>query len=186
MKTTARDSLLILVIATLSVSLLLSGCGYTTRSMIADKYKTIYVKPVVNKIDITREADAALKYKIYRPLLDTEVTKAIVDRYLFDGNLKPVSLEDADLILESELIDFRKEPLRYTEDDEVEEYRVNVMVNMSLYDNKKRETVWQEKGFTGSQTYFTTGPNVKSEDAATNEAIADLARRIVERTIEEW
>lgn len=186
MKTTKKVFFPALVCLTLCASLTLAGCGYTTRSMISAEYKTIYIKPVANKIDITREADAALKYKIYRPLLDTEVTKAIIDRYVFDGNLKPVKSEDADLVLESELVDFRKEPLRYTENDDVEEYRVNVTINMSLYDTKKKEAVWQEKGFTGSQTYFTTGPNMKSEDTATNEAIVDLARRIVERTVEDW
>lgn len=186
MKMTARSLLLFLVVPALSACLSLSGCGYTTRSMISAKYKTIYVKPVVNRIDITQEADAALKYKIYRPLLDTDLTKAIIDRCVFDGNLMPVKSEDADLVLESELIDFRKEPLRYTENDDVEEYRVNITVNMSLRDNKKKEVLWQEKSFTGDQTYFTTGQNVKSEDSAINEAITDLARRIIERIVEEW
>ena len=38
------------------------GCGYTTRSMISNKFKTIYVTPFVNKIDITKETDTGYKY----------------------------------------------------------------------------------------------------------------------------
>ena len=66
----------------------LSGCGYTTRSMISSKYRSIYVVPFVNKIDITNEEYTANKYRIYRPLLETDITKSVINKYLFDGNLR--------------------------------------------------------------------------------------------------
>jgi len=164
----------------------LAGCGYTTRSMISTKYKTIYITPFVNKIDITRESYVQNKYRIYRPLLETDITKAVTDKYLFDGNLKPAPKETADLILKSELMEFRKDPLRYDGSDNVEEYRVNVVVNISLWDTKENKLVWEENNFTGDTHYFTTGTNAKSESTAINDAIDDLARRIVERTVEQW
>jgi len=165
----------------------LGGCGYTTRSMISSKYRTIYIMPFSNKIDITSEADTASKYKLYRPHLETDVTKAVIDKYLLDGNLKPTKQEGADLALKSELIEFRRDPLRYDENDEVEEYRISVRVHMSLWDNKENKLVWDEPNFAGEQTYFTPGhTGSKSDDTVVNEAILDLARRIVERTVEEW
>lgn len=168
------------------LALMISGCGYTTRSMISNKFRTIYVTPFVNRVDITNESYAANKYRIYRPSLETDITRAVVDKYLFDGNLRPVNEEYADLVLKGELIDFRKDPLRYSESDEVTEYRVNLVVNMSLWDRKANELVWEENGFTGDASYFTTGPQAKSEGAALNDALNDLARRIVERTVEQW
>ncbi len=66
----------------------LTGCGYTTRSMISSEFKTIYIQPFVNKIDFTRETSVANKYKIYRPMLETEITKAVINKFIFDGNLK--------------------------------------------------------------------------------------------------
>ncbi|MFA5156642.1 MAG: LptE family protein [Candidatus Omnitrophota bacterium] len=164
----------------------LSGCGYTTRSMISTKYRKIYVTPFVNKIDFTQENAVANRYKVYRPMLEREVTKAVVDKYIFDGNLRPVEEEAADLVLEGELIDFRRDPVRYTEDDDIEEYRLNIIVNIKLIDRKTEELVWQENGFIGETTYFTMGAQIKSEDVAVNDAIKDLARRIVERTVEQW
>src|SRR5512135_2076922 len=77
----------------------LSGCGYTTRSLIADKFNTIYVEPFVNKIDITQEIAANEKYKVYRPLLESEITRAVSNKFLFDGTLKPAVKENAGLIL---------------------------------------------------------------------------------------
>lgn len=164
----------------------IAGCGYTTRSMITAKYKTIYITPFMNKIDITQETEVARKYRLYRPFLETDITKEVVNKFLFDGNLKPIKSESADLVLKGELIEFRKDPLRYSEDNEVEEYRVNLVVNISLWDNKENKLIWQENNFTGDTSYFTTGSLVKTEAQAINDAIKDLARRTVERAVEEW
>jgi hypothetical protein len=164
----------------------MAGCGYTTRSMISNEYRTIFIAPFVNKIDITRDSDSGTKYKIYRPSLETDITKAVNNKYLFDGNLKPVKKESAYLLLEGEVVDFRKEPLRYTDNDEVYEYRINVVANLKLYDTKKNKLLWQENNFTGYYSYFTQGSSVSSEASTINSAVNDLARRIVERTVEQW
>jgi len=165
---------------------MLAGCGYTTRSMITDKFKTIYIAPFVNKVDITSDSDVANKYKIYRPMVETDITRSVTERFLLDGNLKPGHQQNADLTLKGEVIEFRKDPLRYTDNDDVEEYRINLVVNISLWDNKENKLVWQEQGFTGDTTYFTTGSSAKSEATALNDALTDLARRIVERAVEQW
>ncbi|MCX5709457.1 MAG: LptE family protein [Candidatus Omnitrophica bacterium] len=177
---------LLLVSGFLLLTSILSGCGYTTRSMIASKYRTIYIQPFVNKIDITNEAYSANKYRIYRPLLESDVTKKVINKYLFDGNLKPVKESKADLILKGEVTDFRKDPLRYDQSDNVAEYRINIAVNITLWDRATDTIVWQESGFTGDYSFFTSGSQATSEDAAVTKALDDLARRIVERTVEQW
>jgi len=182
----------IIVLSTLySLLSTLSGCGYTTRSMVSSKFKTIYITPFANKIDITKETDTADKYKVYKPLLETDITRTVINRFLWDGNLKPVQKEVADLVLKGELIEFRRDPVRYTQDgNEVEEYRLNLVVNISLWNNKEEKLIWEQNGFTGDTTYFTTFSPIttsrKSEDVAIKDALDDLGRRIVERTVEEW
>jgi len=167
------------------------GCGYTTRSMISSKYRYIYITPFVNKVDFSQESAVASKYKIYRPMLETEITKAVINKYIFDGNLKIKEKTAADLVLKGELVEFRKDPLRYSESDEVDEYRLNILVNISLWDNRENRMLWEEKNFTGDYTYFpvtSTLTNVakKSDDQAVVEGVKDLARRVVERTVEQW
>ena len=170
----------------------LTGCGYTTRSMLYGNYSTIYVAPFLNKVDITQESFSANKYRIYRPMLETDITKKVINRYLFDGNLKPAKEAAADLVLKGELIEYRKDPLSYTANTEnVTEYRINIYVNLSLWDTKENKLLWQENNFNGNYSYFTeqnvNSSSVKvSESAAVNNAIDDLARRIVERTVEQW
>ncbi|MDD3982495.1 MAG: LPS assembly lipoprotein LptE [Candidatus Omnitrophota bacterium] len=165
---------------------LLSSCGYTTRSMITGSYKTVYIAPFVNKVDITGESDSREGYKVYRPMLESDITRTLTRRFLMDGNLKPVGIENADLILKGELVEFRRDPLRYNTDNEVDEYRMNLLVNISLWEPGADKPLWEERNFTGDTTYFVRGAAAKSEDAAVNDALLDLARRIVERTVEQW
>jgi hypothetical protein len=166
--------------------LVMAGCGYTTRSLISGKYKTINIAPFVNKIELTLESDSNNKYKVYRPMLETEVTRAVINKFLSDGNVKPVVADMSDLDLKGELVEFRRDPLRYTSNDEVEEYRINIAVNLRLWDRKNDKLSWEENNFTGSATYFVTGAQAKSEEAAVQDAIKDLSRRIVERVVEQW
>jgi len=171
----------------------LTGCGYTTRSMLYGKYKTIYVEPFLNKVDVAQESFSENRYRIYRPMLETEITKKVINRYLFDGNLKPAKEPEADLVLKGELLEYRKDPLSYTVDTEnVTEYRINIYVNLSLWDVKENKLLWQEGNFNGNYSYFTEFASANastgsiSEEAAVAKAIEDLARRIVERTVEQW
>lgn len=158
------------------------GCGYTTRTTLPKNIKTVHVEPMKNKIDYTTGTGR----NIYLPLLEVKSRNAIIDRFLFDGNLKIAKPHLADLILKGELTGYQRSPLRYTDNDDVEEYRVHIIVSFTLTNTKTEDIAWEEPGFVGEATYFVTGPNATSEDSAVEEAILDLARRIVERTIEDW
>ena len=186
---TAEKAIIFSLLLT-SCSLLLCACGYTTRSAISNKFRTIYVEPFINKVDITKETDVERRYKVYRPSLETDVSRAVNNKYLFDGNLKPAKKESADLVLKGELVEFSRDPLRYNDNNDVEEYRVNVKVNLGLWDNKENRLIWEESSFTGFADFFTSfypvASDRKDESVAVNEATDDLARRIVERTVEEW
>ena len=166
----------------LLTSFLFPGCGYTTKSTLPKNIKTIRVEPFKNSIDFTSGSGR----NIYLPLLEVKARNAVIDRFLFDGNLKVVEPETADLVLEGELKGYQRSALRYTDNDEVQEYRVHVTVSFRLTDTQSGEISWSEPNFVGEATYFVTGPSVTSEDSAVEAAIRDLARRIVERTIEDW
>jgi hypothetical protein len=153
--------------------------------MLYGKYNTIYVTPFLNKVDVTQESFSANKYRIYRPMLETDITKKVINRYLFDGNLKLVKESVADLVLKGELIEYRKDPLSYNQNsDEVTEYRINIYVNLSLWDTKENKLLWQENNFNGNYSYLVS--SASGEAAAVTNAVDDLARRIVERTVEQW
>ena len=165
---------------------LVSGCGYTTGSLLPSHLKTVYVDNFANKIDISTEPSDRYVYEMYRSGMESDITKTVIDRFIFDGNLSIVGLEEADLVLTGELTSYTREPLRYDASDNVEEYRALVSVNIKLKDTSTGKFMWKENGFTGESTYWITGPLTKSEDSAVQAAIQDLAERIVEKTTEGW
>ena len=158
------------------------GCGYSARSTFAGNFRTIHIEPFKNKIIYGTETIR----NTYIPLLEVKITNAVADRFLFDGNLKVNKKDTADLILKGELTNYDRAPLRYTDDGEVQEYRITITVSLTLWDSAKNEAVWTESNFSGDTSYFTSGTLAKSESAAIEDAVTDLARRIVERTIEDW
>src|SRR3989338_11434455 len=78
----------------------LSGCGYTTRPGLASHLKTVYVKPFVNKIDLTRLATNQQQFPNYRHGMEGDITNAVINRYQFTGLLRPARAEKADCRLE--------------------------------------------------------------------------------------
>lgn len=165
---------------------LMSSCGYSTKSLLPSDQRNIYVEPFVNKINVTSETTQNNYYRVYRPRLESDVTKAVIDRFIYDGNLKVTKIDNADLVLSGQLVDYNRQTLRYTSDETSEEYRLNITVNIQLKNAKTDELIWEENNLIGDTTYFTTGSLAKSEDTAITDAIKDLARRIVERIIEGW
>jgi outer membrane lipopolysaccharide assembly protein LptE/RlpB len=168
------------------LTIFLMGCGYTARSLLPSDYKSVYVDSFANKIKITAEQSNVRMYRGYRPGLEADITSAIIDKFLLDGNLKVADRSSASLILKGELVDFRKEPLRYDANDNIEEYRLILTVNMELDEVKTGKVVWKERSFSGETTYRTGGSLAKSESSALADATQDLARRVVERTVEGW
>ena len=168
-------------------SLFLSSCGYTTKTIVNVDFKTICVVPFVNKVDITSESSNVNRIKSYYPLLERDITNAVVNKLVSDGNLRLAKEDQADCVLSGELIDYRRDALSYNIDNQtVLEYRINLVVNMKLWDNKQNKLRWEENGFTGESTYYATGAAAKSENSAINDALVDLSRRIISRVVEEW
>ena len=165
---------------------LITGCGYSTRPGLASNLHTVYVKPFTNKIDIAQVDTAQDRFPIYRHRLEVDLTNEVVNRYQFTGLLRPAGPERADALLEGELVSYRRDALRYNASQQVEEWRINLVVNLQFYDQKSQLLLWDETSFVGDATYFELGPNAESESTALERAIRDLARRIVERSVENW
>ena len=162
--------------------IVLSGCGYTTGSMLPSNYRNISIEPFTNGVSFVSENSRPL----YVPQLETKARTAIINRFQFDGNLRISESGKADLILKGELVGFERDELRLTENQDVQEYRVRILVSLTMIDAVTNEVIWSESSFGGEATYFTSGPQATSESGALENALTDLGRRVVERTIENW
>jgi hypothetical protein len=140
----------------------------------------------ISAIDITSEPQANRGFTTYRPALETDITKKVKERFMFDGNYRIAKESEADVVLKGRLVDYRKDAVRYDARDNVEEYRISIAVNVSLIDRAENKPVWENKRVVGEHAYFLTGANAIPEDTAVDKALDDLARRVVERTVECW
>lgn len=177
-----------LMVCAVVLALTSCGCGYTTRGYITEAgYKTVYVEPFVNKINTTSEYAEGSRFRTYFPLLENKITNAVVDRFNFEGSLRTAQREEADLVLSGSLVNYRRETLRTASgDDNPEEYRVTLFVNIKLVENRTGKVLWEKNDFAGDATYFVSGTMATSESQAVQDASIDLARRIVETTVEAW
>lgn len=167
-------------------SIATAGCGYTSRSLLPPEMNSIHVDNFSNAIDLSREISDRRENFSYRPGLETDITKEVINGFIFYRRLDVKSKNEAALLLKGALIDFRQSPLSYDDNDNVEEFRIELFVNVELYDNNTGELIWKERNFMGESNYTIAGPNAKTETQALRSAVKDLSQRIVERVVDAW
>lgn len=166
------------VLALFTVSV--SGCGYTQKMSLPKDIKTIYVKTVINKIP-------PAEIYVYQPGLEMAITNAIVRRLNIDGNLKVVSSpEKADAVLDSKMVRFQQEGLRFTSLEQVQEFRMFIVMELKLSDPKTKEVIWEEPNFSGDAEYFVSDVRSIGREEASHRAVDRLAKNIVDRIVEDW
>jgi hypothetical protein len=173
-------------VALFILALWLAGCGYSMTRLLPANYRTIHVASLKNEVSITEEVSEYFGYQTYLPELEEKVTRGVINRFLFDGNLRVTpKKEEADLVLEGKITSFFRQGIRRLDDNTVEEYRLNLVGALTLRD-RQGKLVWEEPNFVGDTTYFVTGASAKAESAAVDDLITDFSRRVVERVVENW
>lgn len=164
---------------TILLVMFLSGCGYTSHTVLPQNMKTIYVDTVKNKIPIAQ-------IYAYQPGLEIDITNAVIGRLHRDGNLRVARRDQADVILESNLVGFEQEGLRFTSLESVAEYKLFIVLSLKLTDRKTGQVIWEEPNFTGDTEYFVSQIRSLSRQEAAQRAVNRLARNVVDRIVEDW
>lgn len=147
-----------------------SGCGYRIGSLLPQDIKTVAVPVFVNS---TAE-----------PELETITTNGVIQEIIYDGTLKIEEEKNADTLLLGEIIDYRREPLRFSKEEVTREYRLLIAVKVTFIDLKRNETMWENPRIEGYTTFFVTTSLPESERRALPDAVKDLAHHIVEKIVE--
>ncbi len=169
-----------------ALTVLVSGCGYTTKTSLPEHIRSVHVPSVDNKIDISSEISEKRPFQVYRPGLEVEMRNALIDRLVFDGHLRVAADAASDATLKTQLISFDREPLRYNANDTIQEFRVRVTASAQFIDKSSGSVIWSVTEISGESEYFLSGPKAASEDAAVRAALQDLVRHIVEDILEVW
>lgn len=173
--------------------LVCTGCGYTTQSSLDPKYQSIHVAAFLNQ---------GREYDLQAPL-----TNAVSRKFINDGRLRIAPRENADLLLEGVILDYRLDGLTYDADDEVTQFLTIVTAGVRLSDPRTGDILWQDPRMVGETSFYTRAagatsdrlrgnaetflPAVRSfqtaeENRAAAEALEQLASDVFYRTIEPW
>ena len=144
----------------------------------------IFITPVVNEVKITTESRKYSGYRSFPILVEKKLTNEIIRKFNIIGQLKVTSKEDGALKLTCTIKDYRKDALRYSDSDDIEEQRLRLFVAIKLYDASGE--LLKSRSIVGREEYFLTGANSRTETAAHANLIEDTARQVLEAVIERW
>jgi len=154
--------------------LVLFGCTYDTVSLLP-----VYIK----KICIT-----GFENKSFRPDLPEKILQSVTREFIIDGRLTVTGEKEADAVLYGEISRYDLQPLSYTDQMKVQEYKVRMVLSFWLKDVKENKILWRENNLENFTTVSssTGGLEVKLENDAIDEVVQKLSKRVVKRIIDGW
>ena len=149
---------------------LISGCGYTSKSLISRKINTIYIPIFENET--------------FRRGLEFDLTTALKEEILSKTKLRIAKKNGADTILTGKIIRVDEGVITSNARDNIIENRVTITVNIALADRRTGRELMLTDSLSNTAEYIVTrGENINT---ATQECLAGLAEMIVYQLEEKW
>ncbi len=149
---------------------IISGCGYTTKSLISRKINSIYIPIFGNST--------------FRSGLEFDLTTALKDEIMSKTKLRIATKDNADTILAGEIFLVTEGVITSNARDNIIENQVIISVNIALIDRRTGRELMMMDGLTESAEYIVSrGENIKT---GTQECLNKLAEKIVYQLEEKW
>jgi hypothetical protein len=105
------------------VAVLLAGCGYSTKGNLPSHIKTVAVP--------------MFKNRTLEPGVESAVTSGVVNTFTGSGKLKVVAQDEADAILDGEVVGYSLEGLIFDRNINVRAYRLRLVLNVEFRDVRR-------------------------------------------------
>lgn len=136
---------------------------------------------------MTNVAVPAFQNKTSQPNLETELTQQVVQEILVDGRMTLVDPEKATSILNGTIIRYVLDPLLLDVHNTPQQYKMRLILRLSLKDTKAGQDLWTEDDFEESTTYYVAnnlGIVPEDESIARKRLIEQMSKRILKRVVE--
>ena len=154
----------------LCLFVLISGCGYTTKSLISRNINSVYIPIFGNDT--------------FRSGLEFDLTTALKEEILSKTKLRIAKKNGADTILTGKIIRVDEGVITSNARDNIIENRVTITVNIALADRRTGRELMLTDSLSNTAEYIVTrGENINT---ATQECLAGLAEMIVYQLEEKW
>jgi hypothetical protein len=158
------------------ILLALAGCGYGfSSSLLPGHIKTVAVPLPENRTD--------------RGDLGPALADSLVEAFLDTSVLKIANETAADSRVECVILQYERKPYTVDENENVVEYRVDIVVEARFQDARKNKTIWEEARLAQWDTYNFGGAGgrpVETEEIGIGRVLSKLTDDIVNRTVEGW
>ncbi|HUM14573.1 MAG TPA: LptE family protein [Candidatus Nitrosotalea sp.] len=152
-----------------------AGCGYSTRGNLPDHIKTVAVP--------------MFKNSTLEPGVESAVTSGVVNAFSNGGRVRVVPLDEADAILQGEVVGYSFEGLTFDRNANVRAYRLRIVLNVEFRDVKRSEMLWRQEGLSEISDFQTDGQvsdTVARNLAAVQQAAVEIGRKIVNLAVDRF
>jgi len=142
-------------------------------------------KEVSKSVHLSRISIPVFVNRTFEPLIENTLTRRFRQQALMDGHLKlTASRNDSDMVLEGELVSFGQTPLSFDVNNAALEYRILLVLRMSLRDGKSEKVLWQKSSVIGTADYYVNA-DASLNRAALDRAIDEASKVLAEDVISE-
>lgn len=151
----------------------LPGCGYSLRGHLPAHIRTVGVPVFVNR---TTE-----------PAVEGLLTRAIVDAFARNGRLRVVRPEEADAVLDGEVISYTIDSIAFDPRANVRQYRLTVGLNLKMRDVRNQTALFEAtklEEYADFQVVGVVSETIVREESALLAAAVSIARAVVNLAVE--
>ena len=152
----------------LAAALLLAGCGYSTRGNLPDHIRTVAV-PI-------------FRNRTLEPGVETAVTSGVVNGFSSGGRLRVVPADQADALLEGEVVGYSLDGLAFDQNANVRAYRLRLVLNVEFRDVRRSALLWRQEGLQETSDFQVVGQvsdTLARGQGAVLQAAAEIGRKVV-------
>jgi hypothetical protein len=156
-------------------AVLLAGCGYGTRGSLPDHIKTVAV-PV-------------FKNRTLEPGVESAITSGVVNAFSNGGRVRVVSIDQADAILEGEVVGYSLDGLAFDRNANVRAYRLRLVLNVEFRDVRRGALLWRQEGLEETSDFQVEGQvsdTVARGQGAVLQAAAEIGRKVVTLAVDRF
>jgi hypothetical protein len=150
-----------------------TGCGYSFRGNLPGHIKTVAVPMFKNN---TQAAG-----------IENTITSAVISAFSNGGRLRVVPVEQADSILEGEIVGYQIDGAGFDRNANVQAYHLRVVLNVAFRDVRQNKLLWQEKSLTQTSDFQVQGQvsdTLAQGSGAASQAAADIGRKIANAAVD--
>src|SRR5262249_279667 len=117
------------------------------------------------------------------------LTSAVVEAYATNGRLRVVKPEEADAILDGEVVGYSVQSIAFDNLANVRQYRLLVTMNIKLRAGRRNSVLFEQQGLKEKADFQVLGGVAQTsgaEGGAVRRAARDIARSIVSLTIDRF